>query len=89
MITGCEKKGRTIGVLGDILLNYCAHHEDYGVRALNFLINSKFRYKLTNFLDERRKDMLKEGIPKMCSACNKNAEKYVRSKIKELEELEE
>lgn len=94
-VVGCEKKGRRIGRLGDIELIYCSHHEDYGVRVLNFLINSKFRYKFTRFLDETRTDLFAKNEPAFCDKCNKEIAKYVDEKIKELdkdlidEELEE
>jgi len=88
IINGCDKSGRCIGKLGHIDLIYCHKHEDFGIRALNFLINSKFRYKLTKFLDDKRQDLLQKGLPTLCEECNKKFVEYTNLKVKEIEELE-
>ena len=88
IIPNCDKYGRMIGQLGNIELVYCMKHEDYGIRALNFLINSKFRYKFVKFLDEVRQDLFIKNEPELCTDCNKKISKYVSKMIVKVEELE-
>lgn len=88
LVPNCNKYGRVIGRLANKELVYCHMHEDMGVRTLNFLINSKFRYKFTKYLEERRQDLFMNGTVEFCDECNKKIEKYVTSKIQEIDKLE-
>jgi len=88
LVHNCNRAGRKVGSLGDIDLIYCTKHEDIGVRVLNFLINSKFRWKFTRYMDERREDLFKRNEPSLCKSCNKKLFKYVNKMIKKVNEIE-
>ena len=89
MVSGCEGGGRTIGRLGDIELNYCGHHRKYGERVLNFLINSVFGFKLTDFLKETKHDLFMQNIPKLSDESYELLGSYVNTKIEMLDEVNE
>ena len=85
---GCPKGGRTIGKLGDIELNYCGHHRKSGERVLNYLINSVFRYKLTDFLKETKSELFMDNIPEFCPHCYDVVGSYVHLKISQLDDIQ-
>jgi len=87
IIVGCGKAGRVIGRLGDIELVYCAKHEDMGNRALNFLLNSMYRHRLTKFIEEKRTDIFSKGVPELCEKCNEKIKEYVNKSISEIDEI--
>lgn len=87
-IVNCEHKGRKIAQLGTIPLSYCPKHRDYGVRILNFLVDSKFRNKFLVFLNEFRNEMFMLGSPEFCEQCNNKLHDYITTKSEELIKLE-
>ena len=88
LVVNCYRIGRKLGTFVGKDLIYCHKHEDYANRVINFLINSRFRYKLTKFLGECRQDILMKNQPKLCINCNKLILEYVEKKIKEIGEIE-
>ena len=91
LVTGCKKKGRIIGDMSGIKLTYCANHRSYGVRILDFFIDSILRNRLSGLLEEARRDIFIENKPSLCESCNKNIAEYVKTltiKVSEIEELE-
>ena len=89
MIKDCIKKGRSIGHLGGLPLNYCAEHRHYGVRVLDFFIDSLLRYKLTDFLEETRRELFMKNLPKISDNSYKVLSDYVKNMANQLEQLEE
>ena len=88
LIIGCEDMGRKVGKLGNIVLSYCPKHRDYGTRILNFLIDSRFRGRFIDFLDETKRDLFVKNEPSLCEICNQKIADYVISKTEELNKLE-
>lgn len=89
-VTGCNEKGRVLARIGGkIEIAYCPkHRKKYGERIINALINSKFNYKLTNFLaGVKTKIFWEEGILDEGSA--QRLKEYILKKTDELEELVE
>jgi hypothetical protein len=85
----CGDGGRTIGHMGDKELNYCGHHRKYGERVLNFLINSVFQYKLSEFLKETKHDLFMTNLPELSQEDYDKLARYVNSKIVQLDEINE
>ena len=83
----CKKGGRTVGRLGDIELNYCAHHRKYGERILNFLVRSVFGDELKAFLKESKDDLFMKNKPCLCDDCNEKIAKYVSTMIYKLDDI--
>ncbi len=83
----CGKMGRLIGKLGDIKLTYCAVHRGYGVRVLDFMIDSILRDKLSTLLEETRKDLFLENKPEICKECEKKIADYVMSMTNQVAEI--
>jgi hypothetical protein len=83
----CGKGGRTIGRMGKEELNYCGHHRKYGERVLNFLINSVFGYKLTEFLNETKQDLFMKNLPTLCDEDYKKLAVYVDEKVLQLDDI--
>lgn len=84
----CKQGGRIIGHMGDIELTYCGHHRKYGERVLNFLINSIFHYKLSEFLKDTKEDIFMKNMPRLSDEDYKLLAEYVNTKIEELDEIQ-
>lgn len=86
-ITGCEEAGRILAKMGTIDIAYCPkHRKKYGERIINALINSRFNFKLTNFLSDVKAKIFM-GDELFCSDCAENLKEYIISKTDELEEI--
>ena len=91
LVAGCKKRGRIIGDMSGIKLTYCANHRSYGVRILDFFIDSILRNRLSGLLEEARRDMFVENKPDICKDCNKKIAEYVKTlttRISEIERIE-
>lgn len=86
-ITGCDKKGRVLARMGTIELAYCPkHRKKYGERIINALINSRFNYKLTNFLtDVKTKIFMSDEF--FCEGGAEKLKEYIIEKTEELEAI--
>lgn len=87
--TGCGRGGRVIGRLGGKEVVYCGHHRKNGERVFNFLINSVFQFKLTDFLKETKHDLFMVNNPELCNECNNRIESYIQSMVSKLDEIQE
>lgn len=85
----CGAGGRTVGRMGSIELNYCGHHRKYAERVLNFLVNSVFRDKLTDFLGETKKDLFMDNLPRLSDESYVLLAAYVDENIHKLDEVKE
>ncbi len=86
-IIGCEEQGRVLAKLGHIDIAYCPkHRKKYGERIIDALINSKFNYKLTNFLSEIKGDVFFSD-DMFCEECSLKLKNYFISKTAEMEKL--
>ena len=86
-ISGCNEKGRVLATLGGIDIAYCPkHRKRYGERIIDALINSRFNYKLTNFLTEVKTEIFMND-DFFCEACGSKLKYYIISKTEELEAI--
>jgi len=88
-ISECGERGRLLANLGSIQITYCPKHRSYGERVINFLIDSTYRFKLTNFLQENKKELFMDNIPKLSDESYDTLGSYARTMVEKLEELEE
>ena len=89
-IVGCKDHGRIVARLGSIEICYCAHHrKKYGERVINALINAKFNFRLSRFMNDARKDLFMNYNSHLSEESKKAEAKYIKSKIEELKALEE
>lgn len=84
----CGGGGRTIGKLGNTSLNYCGYHRKYGERVLNFLINSVYGYKLTEFLKDSKQDLFMKNAPELSEPSYERLADYVTQTVHRLEEVQ-
>lgn len=87
LINGCDKSGRLIGQLSGTPLSYCAKHRHYGVRVLDFFIDSLLRYKLFHLLEEARNDLFMENQPKLSKESYHKLYNYVKTMTEKLKEI--
>ncbi len=85
----CPRGGRVIGRLGGKKVAYCGHHRKNGERVFNFLINSVFHFKLTDFLKETKHDLFMANNPELCKDCNDRLEAYIHVMIGKLDEVQD
>lgn len=84
---GCEEKGRILAHMGNIDIAYCpTHRKKYGERIINALINSRFNFKLTNFLSGVKKDIFMSDNM-FCEECASKLKTYVIDKSDELDNI--
>jgi len=86
-MVGCEEQGRVLARMGTIEIAYCPRHrKKYGERIINALINSRFNYKLTNFLSDVKTNVFMSD-EMFCEHCGSKLKTYILDKTSELEEI--
>ena len=86
-VSNCTEHGRILAKLGTIDIAYCPRHrKKYGERIINALINSRFNYKLSNFLSVFKKDIFMND-EMFCDECGNKLKSYIISKTEELENI--
>lgn len=83
----CPEKGRVLARMSGIEIAYCpTHRKKYGERIVSALINSRFNYKLSNFLTEvRTKIFMSDDI--LSEESGSKLKAYVIQKSVELDEI--